>query len=51
MNDDEQDEQGEEPQVFNPVVRVPADGRMVDEPFEARLDVASQWDARNWRRA
>lgn len=32
-----------------PMVMVPADGRTVDEPFEAPADVASQWDFRDWR--
>lgn len=45
---DEEDEQEQAPR--GPMRTVPADGRTVDEPFEAPAEVASQWDFRDWRR-
>ncbi|WP_185931265.1 hypothetical protein [Streptomyces sp. WAC08401] len=49
------DEQEQEPQGYNPVVRVPAPGadtlRYRPEQLEAPLDAATHWDERIWRRA
>lgn len=45
------DEEEQEPHGYNPTVWVPADGRMVDEPFSAPADVATQWDRRIWERS
>lgn len=47
----EQEQQAAEEPQRAPTVPVPADGRMVDEPFMAPADVAAQWDHRVWRRA